>query len=72
MPETHLEAPRGTLTQKMGNHTAKRKTALIRRAFGLYGHVEAHKETARGLRPLTVNDEPSNNDETRRECNTTP
>ena len=31
-----------------------------------------HKETARGLRPLTVHDEPSNNDETRRECITTP
>lgn len=72
MPETHLEATRGPLTQKVGNHTASINAALIRLAFAIYGHVDKHKETARGLRPLTVNDEPSNNDETRRECITTP
>ena len=49
MPETHLEAPRGPLTQKIENHTAKAEAALIREAFGLYGHVEAHKENRQGI-----------------------
>ena len=43
MPETHLEATRGPLTQKVGNHTASINAALIRLAFAIYGHVDKHK-----------------------------